>query len=157
MGAVHITGAGVPCQPFTGADAQRGTEVADGRLAGHAIRITHALGAYALVVEEVKGFAWWQSGKALRDLKKAAQRVWGPKTFVQVLDYNVRRWLPQERERVIVVVARQALPIIQAFAGTHVTLQAMPVVEAYWTPEQLCPEVIPSPAEQAILVEGYQG
>ena len=118
--AVHLVGAGVPCQPFSAAGAKKGTDSFDGRLAGHALRATQALRAHALIIEEVCGFAQWAGGRAVKELRAALQAIWGPKASLQILKYDLRLWLPQSRRRVVIILTREALPKIVEYNGPHV-------------------------------------
>lgn len=94
--------AGFPCQPVSLAGKRRGFEDARGTLFFDVARIAREKKPYALVLENVKNLVGHDSGNTFRVIRNTLENL-GYTVSWSVL--NANRWLPQSRERTIIIAS----------------------------------------------------
>ena len=108
--SIDLVFGGPPCQPFSAAGKQRGTQDPRGKLVDEYMRIVSGLEPKVFVLENVKGLVHNQKGGALKyilDLseKNGYEVEW---KILTATDYGV----PQRRQRLFVIGRRKGLPAI---------------------------------------------
>ena len=107
---------GFPCQPFSSAGMQKGTEDPYGRgaMLGHIVRICRVKKPKYILLENVKGFA---SGKfkpihdqLVKDLIEMGYGTTEKNTLAQVILNSKDYGIPQNRERLWMFACRGGLP-----------------------------------------------
>lgn len=103
-GKIDLVMGGVPCQPYSIAGKREGTEREDGRLWLDWLRLGVELGAAAVALENVRGFATWQGGRFIRQVLQAIEGKGYHPTWqlLDAADYGV----PQHRDRFFLVAFR---------------------------------------------------
>ena len=109
---------GPPCQSFSLAGKRMGMNDPRGRLVLEFLRIVRESLPSVFVIENVKGMATWEEGKAIQAiLSEASEEIsFNGKTYKYDVSYKilnaVNYGVPQFRERIIIIGNRLGIPFV---------------------------------------------